>query len=348
MFEYRGAIHVHTTYSDGTLPAELVIDEAKAAGLDFLVITDHDTLEARRDPGEGYYQGLLVIVGCEVSPDHNHYLTLGLSQVPFNRLSPEEYTQAVRSAGGFGFAAHPHDRGSPVLGIPDYAWKDRASRNWDGIEIWNFVSGWVGGASDHWRLFVGLLDPGKIAGAPDSKTMALWDGITARRRCPAIGGVDAHGHASILGRLPLAPFNYRRGFQTLQNRVLLDRPLGQSAGEDIPRVIEALAEGSNYICNAALGDPRGFSFKASTGGRELGLGQQAFGAARAVLSASAPGADRLRLIRQGVEIASVEGPELSVEVGPGVYRAEAWKRIWSGWRIWVIANPIYLRAGAER
>ncbi len=352
MFEYRGAIHVHTTYSDGSLPAEGVISEARAAGLDFLVITDHDTLDARRRPGEGYYDGLLVLVGCEISPDHNHYLTLGVSEPPSKSLSPRDYIQAARGAGGVGFAAHPHDRGSQILGLPDYAWTATDCQDWDGLELWNFVSSWVGGASNIWRLLLGLIDPGRTGGSPDPETMALWDEVTARRRCPAIGGVDAHGHDSILGRLPLAPFNYRCGFQTVQNRVMLDHPLTGAAEKDIPRVIRALAEGSNYICNAALGDPLGFFFSAASGEPSSNhvwtIGQEASGLDHLTLKVSCPGAGRVRLIRQGTEVASSGGTELVLEAGPGVYRAEAWKRTWSGWRVWVISNPIYFSHGVKK
>ena len=39
--------------------------------------TDHDTLAARYEGWEGYHDGLLLLVGFEVSPKQGHYLAFG-------------------------------------------------------------------------------------------------------------------------------------------------------------------------------------------------------------------------------------------------------------------------------
>ena len=49
--EVVGAVHVHTTHSDGALDVAGVVDEGRAAGLDFLLITDHNTLAAKPQGG---------------------------------------------------------------------------------------------------------------------------------------------------------------------------------------------------------------------------------------------------------------------------------------------------------
>ena len=41
-----GDLHCHTTLSDGSLGIEETIVQAKRMGLDFLAITDHDTLSS--------------------------------------------------------------------------------------------------------------------------------------------------------------------------------------------------------------------------------------------------------------------------------------------------------------
>ncbi len=56
-----GVVHVHTTLSDGGGTPEEVIRAARATGLDFLGITDHNNLDAK--PFEGYHDGVLVLVG---------------------------------------------------------------------------------------------------------------------------------------------------------------------------------------------------------------------------------------------------------------------------------------------
>ena len=41
-----GAIHVHTTYSDGSGTVPEVAAAAQEAGLAFVILSDHDTLKA--------------------------------------------------------------------------------------------------------------------------------------------------------------------------------------------------------------------------------------------------------------------------------------------------------------
>ncbi|NLZ47037.1 MAG: PHP domain-containing protein [Clostridiales bacterium] len=64
----KGDLHCHTTLSDGSLGIEEVIAQAKTMGLDYLSITDHDTLASSNRAhilGERY--GVTVIPGVELS-----------------------------------------------------------------------------------------------------------------------------------------------------------------------------------------------------------------------------------------------------------------------------------------
>ena len=49
-------LHVHTSFSDGKLTPEEIVAAAKAAGLTYLAITDHDTVDG---VGHLYENGLL-------------------------------------------------------------------------------------------------------------------------------------------------------------------------------------------------------------------------------------------------------------------------------------------------
>ena len=63
-----GDLHCHTTLSDGSLGIEETIVQAKRMGLDFLAITDHDTLSSSSRAkilGERY--GVQVIPAVELS-----------------------------------------------------------------------------------------------------------------------------------------------------------------------------------------------------------------------------------------------------------------------------------------
>lgn len=61
-------LHLHTTYSDGSLPPENVLALAQAAGVGVLAITDHDTVEGLPEAIEaGARLGIEVVPGIEIS-----------------------------------------------------------------------------------------------------------------------------------------------------------------------------------------------------------------------------------------------------------------------------------------
>ena len=80
-FDKAGVIHVHTRYSDGAGSVRAVARAAVRAGVDFVVVTDHDTLAGLRRGEDGWYDRLgrptgapgaartLVVIGQEISPE---------------------------------------------------------------------------------------------------------------------------------------------------------------------------------------------------------------------------------------------------------------------------------------
>lgn len=66
-------LHVHTSFSDGKLTPEELVAAAKAAGLNYIAITDHDTVEGIGHLYEnGFYpsRGIHIIPGIEFSAHH--------------------------------------------------------------------------------------------------------------------------------------------------------------------------------------------------------------------------------------------------------------------------------------
>ena len=61
-------VHLHSVHSDGTGTVAQIAAAARRAGVDVVLLTDHDTLEARRRGEEGWHGPVLVCVGSEVSP----------------------------------------------------------------------------------------------------------------------------------------------------------------------------------------------------------------------------------------------------------------------------------------
>src|SRR3954451_5701740 len=112
MHDLACVVHLHSLYSDGTGTVPEIARAARASDVDVVLLTDHDTLEARDRGEEGWQDGVLVLVGEEVSPRReNHYLAFGVEQpIDHRGLGPQEIVQRVEGAGGFGFLAHPFSK----------------------------------------------------------------------------------------------------------------------------------------------------------------------------------------------------------------------------------------------
>ncbi len=77
-------LHTHTTFSDGQYTPKELVEKAKAAGIEALAVTDHDTIDGVREAVvAGQTLGVRVIRGVELSArEYNvfHILGYGYSQ----------------------------------------------------------------------------------------------------------------------------------------------------------------------------------------------------------------------------------------------------------------------------
>ncbi|MGE5589888.1 MAG: CehA/McbA family metallohydrolase [Bacillota bacterium] len=350
LHEVAGAIHCHSVLSDGAGPVPHILQAAAQAGLDYLILTDHDTLAAREpgdaSPGEGYQGGLLFLVGSEVSPPVNHYLALGASLSPPRSEPLQQVIDQVRAAGGLGFVAHPHDRGNRLLKVAAYPWQDQDVQGYTGLEVWNFFSQLLGAAQGVWGLLGAAFAPYRLVSRPQPETLALWDRLGQSRAVPAIGGIDAHGLMRCLLRLPLVATNYRLALKTVWTHALLDRPASGDWRRDGRALLEAVGRGRSYISSPGGAASRGFRLWAEGSGASLQMGDEGdrwAGPYR--LRAVVPARSDVRLVRNGSTAAKREGVrDLDVTVKePGVYRVEVYRRSLAGTRLWILSNAIYLR-----
>jgi hypothetical protein len=156
----------------------------------------------------------------------------------------------------------------------------------------------------------------------------------------AIGGLDAHQFGKRIGPVvPLRVMSYRRSFRYIRTHVLCSEPPTRELEHDRELVFDALRVGRCYIAVDSVAPASGFRFEAD----DVPMGGEA-PAGRRTVSARTPLAARLRLLRDGVEIASAEGTSLDAEVEePGVYRVEARREAGGRERTWIISNPVYFR-----
>ena len=342
-----GVVHVHTTLSDGGGTPEEVIRAAKATGLAFLGITEHNNLDAM--PFAGYRDGVLVLVGSELSTPAGHVLGLGLDRDPPLRFNGDglDGLEDVRDLGGLPFAAHPFSARS------DLRWT-----GWDlpgpwGLELLNGDSD-ARAAGPRLLLSVGLYrlnaDYALLQGLnPPGEVLRRWDEMLARRDVVGLAGSDAHSRLQVTKTRSLRFPSYEALFSQSRNHLLLDRPLTGDAVADRAAVLDALRRGRFYIGLDALAPADGFAFWLEAGpGERWTMGDHV--APREGLRARAggrvPKGTRLVLLRDGRE--TVEGEEAldAALPGPGVYRVEA--RV-PGWPVpWVITNPAYVHDERER
>jgi PHP domain len=336
-----GVVHVHTTLSDGGGTPQEVIQAARAVGLAFVAITDHNNLDAK--PLEGYRDGVLVLVGSELSTPCGHILGLGLERDPVYRFNGDglDALEDIRDLGGFAFAAHPFSRRADLRFT---CWE--LPGPW-GIEVLNGDSEWRR-AGPRLLLTAALyrLNPSYAllqSLTPPAQALARWDAMLARRDVVGLAGADAHSRLPLTKSWTLRVPSYESLFRLFQIHVLLAHPLSGDVAADRSAVLGALREGRFYIGLDALAPADGFSFTVEAdGGRRWTMGDHlpVVAGARVRAGGRMPKGTRLVLLRDGRPLAEAR-ERLDVALpGPGVYRVEARAE---GWRVpWVITNPAYV------
>ena len=126
----RMDLHVHTHYSDSKNSVEQVICEARAAGLDGLAITDHETIEGALLASRLAGRNLLVIVGQEIKTTRGEILGYGLRHSVPDKLKLKEAVSEVHHQGGVVAVPHPT---LPLLGIKSSG--ELAAAGVDAVEV---------------------------------------------------------------------------------------------------------------------------------------------------------------------------------------------------------------------
>ncbi|MFH9352801.1 CehA/McbA family metallohydrolase [Kitasatospora sp. NPDC017646] len=242
---YRGDCHLHTVHSDGHRLPEEVAAGARAAGLDFIVSTDHNTSSSHAVWGPLAGPDLLVITGEEVTTRNGHWLALGLEpgrSVDWRyRCRDEEYPRFVRQvhrSGGLVVPAHPY---CPYVACQ---WKFGYEQA-DAVEVWN--GPWTyddESAVDTWdaRLAVALRSGGPGGGPGGGHGGRSW--------LPAMGNSDAHSDPQVIG---------------LPHNVVLAEDLTRDA------VLDGLRAGRSWLAESAAVK---LDLTATGNGRQAGIGEE--------------------------------------------------------------------------
>lgn len=341
LYIYKGAIHVHSTHSDGFGTVATIARAAKRANCDFLLLTDHNTLAAKYKGEEGWYNDTLVLVGSEISTDtDSHLLALDTSEEIPAWLPAQQTINLINSQGGFSFLAHPFGKQTqPSFGLTGYPWQDWSVEGFTGMEIWNYSQDWLESTTTSpiriITLLLGLLFPDQLIKGPPPEALTKWDQLTAGgNQVVGIGSVDAHG----IG------LSYRRLFNRLRTHIITRAALTGQLEVDRRIVYEALARGNCFFCNDILADTTGFEFYAQNNDTKVITGESIPLTHDLELQLSFPRKCHYRIMTSGRNIRETAdtGTRLNI-TEPGAYRIEALKPTILGLKPWLYSNPIYVK-----
>lgn len=164
---FKGDLHCHSHHSEAEGAPADVLAAARAQGLDFVAITEHNTvshlleLAGRPEPPEP-----LVIPAVEITTYRGHANALGIRHWPdFRCLSAAHMASlraAVQASGALFVVNHPKMTGPP------WEWGDIQQA--DAVEAWQ----------QPWTMF-------------NYQSLGVWDGLLKQgHRLVAVGGSDKH------------------------------------------------------------------------------------------------------------------------------------------------------------
>lgn len=353
MHEVIVNLHMHTRYSDGSGLHKDIAAAAFKAGVDAVIVTDHNILV---QGFEGYYKDknkkLLMLIGEEIhdqarDPQKNHLLVFGANrELATFAENPQNLIHQVREAGGICFLAHPDDPEAKAFNETDISWEDWSVQNYTGIELWNALSELKTLVPTKLHGVFYAFFPAFVAHQPIPNTLAKWDELlSAGNKVVAIGGSDAHALKIHLGPLHRIIFPYEFHFRTVNTHALLSGPLTGDVTIDRSLIYKAFAAGHCFVGYDLPAPTKGFRFSAQGQHGSVIMGDEISAKNGVTLQAKLPSAAEIILLKDGLPVQTWENQQSCtyITTEPGVYRIEAYRRYLGKRRGWIYSNPIYVR-----
>lgn len=346
-------LHNHSRYSDGSGTFLQIANAGLRAGVDVLIVTDHNVFIQAEDK---YFkkgaQRLLFLTGEEIhdrnrQPQKNHLLVFGhTAELSVYAGDPQLLINKVQEQGGLSFLAHPFEDALNMIGEPDISWVDWQVHGFSGIEIWNHLSELKSRSPNWLKLLWNVFFPATYSVQPNPKTLQKWDSLTRpTRKLVAIGGSDAHALHVRKAFIQKVVFPYQFHFQCVNNHVLVPEELSGNILSDKQMILDGLRNGHTYVGYDLPASTRGFRFSAQGTASDAIMGDDLPLESSVTLQIRLPLPVECVLLRNGKKIAEWQGQDICTKVvnEPGVYRVECFISYLGRKRGWIYSNPIYIQ-----
>ncbi len=333
-FELTGCIHNHSKYSfDSKIEVKKIIEDACKERLDYITINDHMVHQAQADIPKK--EELTAIVGIEINDKkrNNHTLVFNSDKIIKDK-NAAEFLEEYKKDGAICFAAHPIEKRASAF-FRKYPWTDHNVDNFSGLEIWNFLSNWVGGLNPITNGISHILFSNLYVRKPYRELLKYWDDLNIKHdKKVAIGSIDAHTETWQKFGIKISFLKHRQLFRTIRTNVLLENETDEQS------ILKALQEGNSYIVNYKRGIPYNFyaGISAKSGDNAI-FGEKISFQNNLKFYYNLPKNAKVDLFCNGEKIASQYNERGNFAIDkPGFYRLEITKMKLG----WIYTNNIYV------
>ncbi len=352
MEEITLALHIHSTYSDGTGNYAHIANSALKAGVDAIIITDHNIwvngLETWHKEGK---KRVLVLTGEEVhDPSRvqggNHMLILNANrEMSQYAPNPQHLIDQTRRSDGLAFIAHPCEDALPLIGEQAFQWDNWDIDGYHGIELWNHLSEFKTVTKTWLDALQFAFNPKKLAHAPQPETLKLWDKLLLQgKKVHAVGGVDAHALKIKKSIINLTLYPYTFHFKSIRNHVFLESGFNGSVMDDRRKIFDALKAGHHFVAYDLPASATGFRFTADNRDGQFMMGDTVNAANGVTFQIRLPLKTKCRLIKDGRPLKEWDDREICTHLttDTGIYRVEVYLDYLGKQRGWIFSNPIFV------
>ena len=353
MHEVIVNLHMHTRYSDGSGTHKDLAQAAMRAGLDAIIVTDHNVLVKGV---EGYYRSgprrVLLLVGQEVHdqariPQKNHLLIFNTNRdlATFGH-DPQRVVNAAHEAGAMSFIAHPTDLAAPAFSEGDISWEAWEVTGFTGLELWNGLSEFKTYLKSLAHGLFYAYFPQFIGYRPYPEVLQKWDELLLDgKRIVAIGGSDAHAWPHSLGPLRRVIFPYDFHFKAINTHIFTSEPLTGDSVTDRRLVYEAFENGRCFVGYDLPASTKGFVFRAQGAEKNAIMGEEISAKGGVTLQIRLPALAECKLIKDGRALKEWKRGDnfAHIVTEPGIYRVEVYRQYLGRNVGWIYSNPIFVR-----